>query len=271
LPLLTPQPTATPTLAEQAAARYEEGNLLLDQGEHQQAIAAYDQALALDPQHARALNNRALAYQALGQFDQALAGFEAAERADPTYLRAYKNHAALIERAGDDARALAQIYGRLAELEPAAAASHRYQQGVALHGLRDYAAARRAYDQALATDPQHVDALYERALLSLAERRHAEAVADLDRAIRLSPRAANAYYARAVARAAGGDSGAALADLDQALRLRPTYAEALLARADLALAASDEQRARADLDALDRLPLDDQLQAAAAALRRRLG
>lgn len=270
LPLLQPPPTPTPTAQETAAALYEQGNVLFDGGEYGAAIAAYDQALALDDSNARAFNNRALAYEALGQIDQARADFAAAVAADPSYLRAYKNHAALLERTGADPAGLAAIYARLAELEPAAAADHRYREGVALHGMRDFAGARRAYDAALAADPQHVDALYERALLSLAEGRPADAAADLDRAVRLSPRAANAYYARAIARNASGDRPGARGDLDQALRLRPTYAEALLARADLALASSDQAQARADLAALERLTLDDQLQAAAAALRRRL-
>jgi tetratricopeptide (TPR) repeat protein len=271
LPLLTPAPTPTLTVQEQAAAFYEQGNILFDQGEYDQAIAAYDRALALDPTHARAYNNRALAHQARERYDQALADFEAATRADPTYARAYKNRIALLERTGGNQRQVAADYGRLAELEPAATADHRYRQGVALHGLRDLAAARRAYDLALAADPQHVDALYERALLSLAERRHADAVADLSRAMRLSPRAANAYYARALARAATGDRPGALGDLTQALTLRPDYAEALLARADLALAAGNTALARADLGRLELLQLDDPLAAAAAALRRRLG
>jgi tetratricopeptide (TPR) repeat protein len=270
LPILQPAPTPTPTVQEQAADLYEQGNLLFDQGEYDQAIVAYDQALALDPTNAHALNNRALAHQARERFPEALADFQAAVTADPTYARAYKNRAALLERTGADPRQLAADYGRLAELEPQAAADHRYRQGVALHGQRDYAAARQAYDAALAADPQHVDALYERALLSIAEQNPADAVADLDRAIRLSPRAANAYYARAVARATSGDPRRARDDLDEALRLRPGYPEALLARADLALAAGDTAQTAADLDRLDALQIDDQLQAASAALRARL-
>jgi tetratricopeptide (TPR) repeat protein len=270
LPLLQPQPTATPTVLEQATTLYEQGNQLFDQGEYQAAIGAYDQALALDATNARAFNNRALAYQALGQIGEARADFVRAVQADPTYLRAYKNHVALLEQTGEDPATLAAIEGRLAELEPAAAAQHRYRQGVALHETGDLAGARQAYDAALAADSQHVDALYERALLSLAEGRPADAVTDLDRALQLSPRAANAFYARALAHLAAGSPPAALADLDRALELRPAYPEALLARADLALAADDQERARRDLDSLGGMPLDEQLEAAAAALRRRL-
>src|SRR5262245_48001145 len=89
-----PQPTPTPLLAPydhaiataeaggdmqaQAAAYYERGNLQLDNGAFEAAIVDYDRSLALDPQQARALHNRGLAYAALQQPDRALADYSAA-------------------------------------------------------------------------------------------------------------------------------------------------------------------------------------------------
>jgi tetratricopeptide (TPR) repeat protein len=77
-----PPPTLTPPLAPytaaiataaagsdtkaQAAAYYARGNVQLDAGANEAAIADYDQAIARDPSDARAFNNRALAYVALG-------------------------------------------------------------------------------------------------------------------------------------------------------------------------------------------------------------
>ena len=253
----------------QALAFYERGNARLDQGDSQAAVADYTQSIALDPGNARAFNNRALAYAALGQPNKALADYAAAIKLDPAYTRAYLNRLRLLEQRGD-LKAIAANYGQLAQLDPKNAADYRYRQGSALHGLREFAAARQAYDAALAASPQHVDALYERALLSFAEGQPAAAIADLDRAIKLSPRAANAYYARGQARAALGDQSAAIADFTQALALQPGYPEALLARALAYHATSRDDLARADVARLAPLTLDAALQSAADALQRDL-
>jgi len=280
-----PPPTPTPLLAPynaaiataeaggdvkiQAQAYYERGNAQLDQGDNQAAVTDYTKALDLDPTNTRAFNNRALAYAALGQADQALADYAAAIRLDPNYTRAYQNRLHLLEQRGD-LQGMAADYERLAKLDPKNTADYRYRQGSALHGLRDFAGARKAYDAALAADSQHVDALYERGLLSFAEGQPAAAIADLDHALRLSPRAANAYYARGQAREALGDHAAAIGDFTQALNLRADYPDALLARAAAYHSSGHDDQARTDLAALEGMQLDATLKAAADALREQM-
>src|SRR5262249_39030085 len=130
-PLLAPYNAAIATteaggdVKAQAAAYYERGNVQLDQGDNQAAIADYTKALTLDSTNARAFNNRALAYAALGKADQALADYAAAIRIDPTYTRAYQNRLHLLEQRGD-LKAMAADYERLAQLDPKNAADYRY-------------------------------------------------------------------------------------------------------------------------------------------------
>jgi tetratricopeptide (TPR) repeat protein len=274
-PLLAPYNAAIATaeagsdLKAQAAGYYERGNIQLDQGENIAAVADYTKALALDPTNARAFNNRALAYVALGQADQALADYAMAVQRDPNYTRAYQNRLRLLEQRGD-LKGMAADYERLAQIDTKNAADYRYRQGSALHGLRDFAGARKAYDAALAANGRHVDALYERALLSFAEGQPAAAIADLDRALNLSPHAANAYYARGQAREALGDHAAAITDFTQALNLRADYPELLLARAAAFHASGQMDLARADLAVLDRSQLDDTLMEAVEVLREQM-
>ena len=253
-----------------ADAYYERGNAQFDAGEYDTAIEDYGRAIQLDPRHARAFNNRALAQAALGRNAEALADYSQAIALDPGYVRAYQNRLRLLEQQGD-LKAMAADYARLAALDQANAADYLYHEGSALHGLRNFAGARRAYDAALAANPQHVDALYERALLSFAEHKLPAAIVDLDQAIGLSPRAANARYARGLAWSAQGDQPRAINDFSRALELQPGYAEALLARASAYHAAKDDAQARVDLDALGKLDLDEGLKAAAEALRRQVG
>jgi tetratricopeptide (TPR) repeat protein len=281
-----PPPTPTPPLAPynaaiataeagsdakaQAAAYYERGNVQLDAGANEAAIADYDQAIARDPSDARAFNNRALGYVALGQPDQALADYAAAIKLDPGYVRAYENRLRLLEQRGD-LTAMAADYRQLAALDPKNAARYRYREGSALYGLRDFTGARQAYDAAIAGDPQHSDAWYERGLLSFAEGQRAAAIADLDTALRLSPRAANAYYARGLAWSASGDAARAIEDYTQALALKPDYPEALLGRAVAYHMANQDALARADLAVIEKKTLDDTLKAALDVLREQVG
>jgi tetratricopeptide (TPR) repeat protein len=252
----------------QAAALYERGNLRFDRGELEEAIADYSAALALDPTLSRAFHNRGLARATLGDAVAALADYDEAVRLDPAYLRAHQNRLRLLEElaagAADPAPLLAQLaagYRQLAALEPEGAARYRYREGAALVRLRDRAGARAAFDAALRADPQQVDALYERGLLSFAEGRLDAALADLDAALRLSPRAANAHYARGLARQAAGDLSRAIADFDRAIALRPEgYPEALLARAAAHAAAGQAEQARADLARLAELGPDELIQ-----------
>src|SRR5262249_40805544 len=95
------------------------GNALLALGRHAQALASYDRALAIRPNHARALNNRGNALQKLGRHAEALASYEAA---------------LAIRR--DDAEALVN-------------------RGNALLQLKQHAEALASYDEAVRIDPDH--------------------------------------------------------------------------------------------------------------------
>jgi tetratricopeptide (TPR) repeat protein len=58
-----------------AAAHTNRGNVYLDRGEHQQAIAAYAKALLANPDYVIAYINRGLAYKALGDLSETRADF----------------------------------------------------------------------------------------------------------------------------------------------------------------------------------------------------
>ena len=294
-PLVEPRPPRTPTavidrynaivataeagddLSARARAYYDRGNIWFDQQNYTEAIADYDRALALDPSLSRAFHNRGLAYALLKEYDTALRDYALAIHLDPAYRRAYENRVRLLEQLvverTDETllQQLADDYGKLAELIPEAEAMYRYRQGVILARLGDRLAAREAFDAALRARPQHVDALYERALLHYADGDLNAALADLDAALRLSPRAANAYYVRGLIRHAQGDIRSAIADFGQALVLQPEYPEALIARAAAYAAQGNTAAARADLQRLDGLTLDPTLQQAREALQVQTG
>jgi lipoprotein NlpI len=89
-----------------AAAYYNRGNAHAAKGDHDAAIADFDEALKLDPKNASAYNNRGNARNDKGESDAALADFSAAIKQNTRYASAYFNRANLLAAKGDTAAAL---------------------------------------------------------------------------------------------------------------------------------------------------------------------
>jgi predicted O-linked N-acetylglucosamine transferase (SPINDLY family) len=98
---------------------FNRGIALADLRQHEAALASYDCALALKPNHAGAHNNRGIALKALRQFDAAIASYDRALSIDPNHADAYFN------------------------------------RGDACFDLKQYETALTAYDKALSLDPEY--------------------------------------------------------------------------------------------------------------------
>ena len=80
---------------------FREGYAAHLKGQFTAAIASYDEAIRLDPNYARAYNNRGLAYQAKGDLNRAIADFSEAIRLTPTLSAAYLNRGTAYAKKGD--------------------------------------------------------------------------------------------------------------------------------------------------------------------------
>ncbi len=77
--------------------------------EHDSAIEAYTNAIALDPNFVQAYNNRGSAYINKGQYDRAIEDYSKAIALDPNYAEAYNNRGLTYALSGNMGRAISDF------------------------------------------------------------------------------------------------------------------------------------------------------------------
>ncbi len=98
------------------AESYEDkGNALSDLKRFQEALAAYEQAIRLDPRKAAYYYSKGCALETLGRSQEALEAFEQAIRLDANYARAYHKLGAILEALGKQTEAQ-QAYTKAKQL-----------------------------------------------------------------------------------------------------------------------------------------------------------
>jgi cytochrome c-type biogenesis protein CcmH/NrfG len=73
------------------------GNDLFDTNQHQKSIEAYAKALELQPNNPDVLTDQGVMFRAVGQFEQAIANFEKAQKLAPDHLQSLINIAVVYD------------------------------------------------------------------------------------------------------------------------------------------------------------------------------
>jgi lipoprotein NlpI len=133
-----------------ADAYYKRGDAYYEEGEYEKAIADYNKAAELDPNHADAYYSRGCAYAEEGEYEKAIADYNKAIELD-------SNHA--------------DVY---------------YSRGCVYAEKREHEKAIADYNKAIELDPNHTDAYYDRGLAHNQMSEFAKAVNDLEKCIGLS-------------------------------------------------------------------------------------
>ena len=197
------------------------GAALIRQGQAEQALKVYDQAIKLKPDFAEVYNNRGIALQNLGRTKEAIKNYRRAIEFKPDYAEAYYSCGIALQNLGRMEAAI-RSYQRAIQLKPDYAKAY-FNCGNALKGLGRMEAAIKSYDQAIELKPDYVDACYNRgnALKELGQT--AKAIKSYERAIQLKPDYAEAYSNRGNALKELGQMQKALKSYDRAIELKPDY------------------------------------------------
>ena len=163
--------------------------------------------------------NRGIAHSQNGEYDQAIANFTEAIRLDSTSAAAYFHRGNIHLQTGGVDDAIAD-YTEAIRLNPDVAVAYS-NRGAAYGMTHQLDKSISDYNQAIRLNPQYVEAYVGRAGTYGKQGAPDKAIADCNEAIRLSPDYAQAYFNRCVAYKLKGELDKAMADYEKAHQLSP--------------------------------------------------
>jgi tetratricopeptide (TPR) repeat protein len=194
-----------------------------------EALASYDEALAVRPHFPEGYGNRAKVLSALKRFDDAVTNFDQALSLMPDFAEAHLNRGNALIQLRRFTEALAS-YDRTLAIKPDDAIGLN-NRGSALNALRRSDEAIMSYDKALTIKPDFVAALNNRGIALAALQRFEEALASCNQSLAVQPGNAWALTTRGKILHALERFEEAVASYDEVLTAHPDRAEAYFHRA----------------------------------------
>ena len=154
--------------SDEAVNYFSQGNALVATKNYTQAIAAFDQAIVLEPTYYEALDRKADALNRAGDFSDALVASSQALEIRPQYAKGWINRGQILYNIGyyyedtlkNPKKAETYYQEQLAAFEKAIAlepenAEAWFNKGYALAGMKRYDEAIAAFDKVQALDPAY--------------------------------------------------------------------------------------------------------------------
>lgn len=161
------------------------GNDLYFSKNYGQALAAYDEAIKLNPQLTEAYNNRGIVKYELGRFGAAIEDYSEAIKLKPDFADALNNrgnaHAALkqFQNASQDLQAALK-------LNDYSAAGHN-NLGSVYYSMKNFDAAIKEYTRAIQLNSRYAEAYYNRGAIYYGLGKYVQALSDIKTSMSLNP------------------------------------------------------------------------------------
>ena len=213
-----------PVSASAATDWFDKGNSFRDAGRYDEALAAYNKAIELDPNLVYAWNNKGNSLNDLGRYDEALAAYNKVLELDSNDEYAWTGKGDTLYFLRRDQEAL-DAFNKALSIDP----SFKYawsSKGTLLHDLGRYQEALDAYNSALSSDPNFENAWTGRgnALNSLG--RYQEALDAYNKALSIDSNDEYAWNGEGTALYDLGRYQEALDAYNKALSINPNFAAA---------------------------------------------
>lgn len=225
MPVAQGAPQPVPSLPNDAQACNAQGNEWLQANRVEEAIKAYDRAIALQADYVDPHFNRANALLRQGHTTEALVSFERAIALAPALAVAHYNRATVLEGMNRATEAM-DCYRTVLQLEPGNVQA-KFNLGCLYLRLKSYDEALACMDQVIVDAPQMPQAHNNRGNVLLKLRRLPEALDSFDRALDLQPSYSEALSNRGNVYWQLKKNEYAFADVEKALQLNPGRVESL--------------------------------------------
>jgi tetratricopeptide (TPR) repeat protein len=207
--------------------------LLFSQQQYEEALAVFDQAVEIDATNPDLWSDRSIVLLNLQRNEEALASADKA-------IQIQSNHPYALANRGDALFALNRQDEAIAAYQQAQMAAPDYPYPFIRHGdvlrfLEQYADAIEPYDQAIAIDRRNSDAWAGKGYALNGLGQSTEALAAFDRAVEANPNSVYALSGRAALLDVLGRHEAALAATEQVLAIDPTYFDGWLTKSSTLL------------------------------------
>src|SRR5713226_8734551 len=189
-------------------AAFESGVALSQAGKHEEAIAKFNEGIAASPQCFDCYNNIGFSYTQMKDYDKAEAAYKKATELKPEDASAY-NGLANIYNAQRKFDLAAQASAKATELSTslsgggaagggAGGADALFNQGVILWNGGKVAEAKKAFEGAIAANPNHAEAHYQLGMALVNEGNLQGAATEFDTYLKLAPTGPNAATAKSL-------------------------------------------------------------------------
>lgn len=201
-------------------------------GNHQNAGGTVSENSRQEENHrvetALACYARARQFDSEGNYEEAIRNYTEAIEMNPQYLDAYKDRAYLYHSNGEYDAAV-QDYSRAIELD-AQNPDLYCNRGIAFHNKKELDLAISDYDKAIGLNPKTLEAFFGRGNAYFNQHDFDQAIVDYSRVIELNPQHAEAYERRGCAFLYDGNYKYAIKDLSKAIELDSQLINAYFSR-----------------------------------------
>ncbi|MCC3475910.1 MAG: tetratricopeptide repeat protein [Microcoleus sp. PH2017_15_JOR_U_A] len=208
-----------------AADYAKQGDACFFENRYEDAIAAYNQALQIQPDLADTWNNRGVVLTRMQRYPEAIASYEQATTIRPTYPDAWNNRGVVLLELQKYPEAIG-CYEQAIQAKPDYADAWN-NRGVAFSKMQEYEQAVISYNQALQVKKDYTDAWNNRGVALSKLQKYEAAIESYDNAAKIRPDFYRIWYNKARCYALQGKIDLAIENLKRALNLNPNLCKEL--------------------------------------------
>lgn len=231
------------------------GKAYLENGEYEKAIEDFEKALSLDPQNATLYVNRASALALKGDHASAVRDYDSALQLNPDLDDVYYNRGTALLRQGMDYRSADRDLSFFVERHPKDYRGY-LNRGIVRSLLGEYEAALKDYERTVELAPSNAPAYFNRGNTYLNLGDIAHAVKDYTRSLDMEAGEENVFHNRGIAYVRMGEMEKALDDFSHAIECDPLDGEAYLRRGWIYAQLGKKSRSTGDWERARSLGID---------------